>query len=104
MRTNAIKNEIDEIKKWEEIIKRKDLKHETNKCRFDFQQLKAIRSFGANIYNGKINIKEAKTKQDILFEHILDFSNKSRPTSNNKIKKKNKMLWIVWMLFMKVKS
>ena len=104
MRTNAIKNEIDEIKKWEEIIKRKDLKHETNKYRFDFQQLKAIRSFGANIYNGKINIKEAKTKQDILLEHILDFSNKSRPTSNNKIKKKNKMLWIVWMLFMKVKS
>ena len=29
MRTNEIKNEIDEIKKWEEKIKRKDLKYET---------------------------------------------------------------------------
>ena len=28
MRTNEIKNEIDEIKKWEEKIKRKDLKYE----------------------------------------------------------------------------
>ena len=28
MKTNEIKNEIDEIKKWEEKIKRKDLKYE----------------------------------------------------------------------------
>ena len=31
MRTNEIKNVIDEIKKWEENIKRKDLKYETKK-------------------------------------------------------------------------
>ena len=29
MRTNKIKNEIDKIKKWEEKLKRKDLKQET---------------------------------------------------------------------------
>ena len=29
MRTKEIKNEIDEIKKWEEKIKRKDIKYET---------------------------------------------------------------------------
>ena len=33
MRTNEMKT-----KKWEEIIKRKSLKHETSKYRFDFQQ------------------------------------------------------------------
>ena len=32
MRTNEIKNEIYEIKKWEEKIKRKDLKYETKIC------------------------------------------------------------------------
>ena len=31
MRTNEIKNEINEIKKWEKKIKRKDLKYETKK-------------------------------------------------------------------------
>ena len=31
MRTNEFKNEIHEIRKWEEKIKRKDLKYETKK-------------------------------------------------------------------------
>ena len=31
MTTTEIKNEIDEIKKWEEILKGKDLKYEKNK-------------------------------------------------------------------------
>ena len=70
MITNEIKNKIYEIKKWEEIIKRKNLKYETNKNRFDFQQFKTIRFFGDNIYNGKINIEETKMKQAILLENI----------------------------------
>ena len=90
MITNEIKNKIDEIKKWEEIIKRKNLKYETNKNRFHFQQFKTIRFFGDNIYNGKINIKEAKMNQAILLENILDFRNKSRPRSNKDKEKKTK--------------
>ena len=42
MGTNEIKNETGEIKKWAEIIERKDLKYETNKYRFDFQQFKTM--------------------------------------------------------------
>ena len=38
MRTNEIKNEIDEIKKWEERIKQKDLKNKTKNCTNDFQK------------------------------------------------------------------
>ena len=92
MITNEIKNKINEIKKWEEIIKRKNLKYETNKNRFDFQQFKTIRFFGDNIYNGKINIKEAKMNQAILLENILDFRNKSRPRSNKDKEKKQNTL------------
>ena len=36
MGNNLIKNEIDEIKKCEEKIKRKDLKYETKKYTYDF--------------------------------------------------------------------
>ena len=36
-RKNEIKNELDEIKKWEEKIKRKDLIDRTNKYKYDFQ-------------------------------------------------------------------
>ena len=79
MRTNEIKNEINETKKWEEKIKRKDLTYETSKYIFDFQQFQTIRSFGDSIYNDKINIREAKMKQVILLVNILDLRNKSRP-------------------------
>ena len=33
MRTNTIKIEVDDIKKWEEEIKRKDLKYKTKKSK-----------------------------------------------------------------------
>ena len=72
MGTNEIKNRTGEIKTWEEIIERKDLKYETNKYRFDFQQFKTM-------YNGKINRKEARIKQVILLENILNFNNECAP-------------------------
>ena len=72
---NEIKLEKDEIKKWKEMIKRKDLKCEANKYKFDFQLFKTIKSFRNTIYNGKININLLKNN---LFENILNFNNKSR--------------------------
>ena len=46
MRTNEIKNEIDEIKKWEEKIRQKDFLYKANKYKYDFQQYELIKSFG----------------------------------------------------------
>ena len=40
MRTNEIKNEIIDFRKWENKSKQKDLKFETNIYIFDFQQFK----------------------------------------------------------------
>ena len=61
MRNNKTRNEIDKIKKWEEKFKRKDLKYETKKYIYDFQQYETISFFGENIYTGKIiNIDEAE--------------------------------------------
>ena len=77
MRTNEIKNEIHKLEKWEELIKRKDLKYETNKYRFDFKQFETIRPFGDSIHNDKIIIKEAEKKQNNLFKNTLSFNNKS---------------------------
>ena len=45
MRTNKIKNEIYEIKKWEEKIKRKNIEIWNKKYTYDFQQYEAIRFF-----------------------------------------------------------
>ena len=61
IRNNEIRNEMDEIKKWEEKIKRKDLICKANKYKYDFQKYETIRFFGESIYSGKINIDEAET-------------------------------------------
>ena len=60
MRTDEIKNEIEEIRKRKEKLKWKDLKYKTNKYLCDFQKFEAIRSFVDIIYTSKINIEEAE--------------------------------------------
>ena len=40
MRNNEIKNKIDEIKKWKEKVKRKDLKYETKNTYMTFNNMK----------------------------------------------------------------
>ena len=63
MRTNKIKNEMYKIKKWQDKIKRKDLKYETKIYIFDFQQCEIIRSFGENISIHKASIIEGEEDQ-----------------------------------------
>ena len=90
MRTNEIKNEIDEIRKWKEKIERKDLIYKANKYKYDFQQYETIRSFGNNIYNGKFSIDEAEMDGTNLLEIMIKFNNKSKPkTKEGKDKKGN---------------
>ena len=99
---NEIKNEIYEIKKWEEKTKRGDLKHKTKNYIHDFQQYETIRSFGESICPHKININEAEKNQCNLLENVVELNNKSRPkTKKIRIKK---ILMIAHMLFMKVEN
>ena len=74
MRTNEIKNEINDIKKRKENIKRKDLKYETEKYKYDFQENDAIRSFGANIYKRKlVQMKKKYIKKETLIKVHMPF-------------------------------
>ena len=79
MRNAGIKNEIDEIRKWEEKIKRKDLKDETKVYIYDFQQYKTIRSFADKIYTCKFNLDESEMDQSNLLKNLVKFNNRSRP-------------------------
>ena len=66
MRTKEIENQIDEIEKWEEKIKGKELICRAKKYKYGFQQCELIKSFGDSIYTGKINIDEAEMDQSKL--------------------------------------
>ena len=57
---NEIKNEIHDITKWEEKIKRKELKYETKKYTYDFQKSETIRHFGELIYTHTAKIVEVE--------------------------------------------
>ena len=59
-------------------IKGKDLKYETTKHVYDFQQYDIIRSFGDSIYSGKINIDEAEIDQSNLLKNWDNFREKSK--------------------------
>ena len=59
MITDEIKNEIDEVKKWENKLNEQNLKYKAGKYKYDFQQYESIRSFGESIYYFKIGIHEA---------------------------------------------
>ena len=93
MRTNEIKNGINEIKKWEEIIKRKDLIYKTNNYIYDFQPFEKIKSFSDNIYSRRISIDEAEMDHSNLLENMEEFTNKTRSKELNK--EKEEMLFIV---------
>ena len=83
-------DEIDEIKKWEEKIKRKNLVCKANKYKYDFQQYETIRTFGDSIYNGKTSRDEAEMDQTNLLDNLKDFNDRSRPkTAESKNRKRN---------------
>ena len=61
-----------------------------------------IRSFGDNIYTGKVSIDEAQTDQNNFQENMKEFKNKTKP--KKKKERKKEMLLIVQVLFMKVNN
>ena len=89
MRTNEIKNKINDIKKWQSKIKWKDLKYEAKNYIFDLQRYDtAIRASVDNICSGKININEVEIDETNLLKTWKEFSEKSRPrTKRGKDKK-----------------
>ena len=84
MGNDKIKNEIDEIRRWEEKIDQKELKYKTNKYLCDFQKFETIKSFGDIIYTGKINIDEAEMDRTNLLENVVKFNIKSISTKNKR--------------------
>ena len=48
---------------------------------YDFQQSETVRSFGDNIYTGKITINKVDRDQSNVLENMIEFNNRSRSQS-----------------------
>ena len=73
------RKELNKIKEIEKNIDREKLIYKTNKHTYDFRKFNTIRTFGKDIYNGKITLEEADESQSDLLNEIKTFNDKTRP-------------------------
>ena len=85
-----IKNEVNKIKEYDKKVNRNNIIYYSSKEPFNFNVFKTIRSFGENIYSGKITINEANQEQADLLEYILNVNNKARAKNKDDKKKLKK--------------
>ena len=71
---------------------REKLVYEASEYEYSFQNFLAIRTFGRDIYNGEITLKEADEDQSSLLNEIKNFSDKTKPRSGKKNEKKKMFL------------
>ena len=78
------KEEFNEIKKIEKNVDREKLVYDADKYRYDFRTFKTIRTFGKDIYEGKITLEEADEDQSNLTDEIGKFIKETRPKNVDK--------------------
>ena len=63
------KKELDKIKEIEKNVDREKLVYETDEYKYSFKNFQTIKTFGRDIYEGEVTIKEADEYQaDLLTE------------------------------------
>ena len=60
------KKEIDKISEIEKTVDREKLVYRASEYTYSFQNFRIIRTFGRDIYNGEITLKEADDDQSSL--------------------------------------
>ena len=95
LNNNEAEKEIDKIKEIENSIDREKLIYKSNKYTYDFRKFQTIRTFGKDIYEGKITLEEADKDQSDLLNDIKNFSDKTRPKNYKKKNKKKKLQMII---------
>ena len=81
------KNELNEIKELENTVDRKNLVYRTNEYIYSFENVRTKNTFGRDIYNGTITLKEADKDQSNLLVEIIIFKSKIKPQNPEKITK-----------------
>ena len=78
------KIELDKIKEIERDVDREKLTYETNEYTYSFENFQTIKTFGRNIYDGKIMIEKANEYQTDLLALIMNFRKNTKQRSQEK--------------------
>ena len=92
LNNDEAKKELDKIREIEKNVDREKLIYETNEYTYSFKNFQTIKTFGRDIYEGKITIKEADEYQADLLTEIMNFKKNTKPRSQEKNKKKKLFL------------
>ena len=77
--TEAAKIELNKIREIENMVHREILVYGTNEYTYDFKYFRTRNTFGRDIYNRKITLKEYDEDQSILLVVIMNFKKRPKP-------------------------
>ena len=80
--------ELNKILRIEKDVVREKLVQDTGKYTYDFRTFNTIRTFGEDIYDGKITLEEADEDQTDLADKINEFTKEERPKNYDKKQEK----------------
>ena len=87
LNNDEAKKELEKIKEIEKNVDRQKLIYKTNEYTYSFKNFQTMKTFGRDIYEGKITIKEADKYQTDLLLEIKNFRKSMKPRSQEKNKK-----------------
>ena len=107
--TEGVKNELNKIeinltnRTWwiEKTVDRESLVYRTNEYTKNFW---TINTFGRDIYNGTIIVKEVNNDQGSLLVEIMNFNSKLERQNQEKKSKRKKLILRTYMHFLIVKK
>ena len=85
------------------MVHRENLVYITNEHTYSFENFRKISTFGRDIYNGKITLKEANKDQSDLLVEILNFRKQVKPRCLEKNNRK-KMFLKTYIVFLKLEK
>ena len=99
LNNNEAKKELDKIKEIERNVDREKLIFETNEYTYSFKNFQTIKTFGRDIYEGKITIKEADEYQKDLLVEIMNFRKTKKKKKSKKKNKEEKVFLKTFIIF-----
>ena len=84
---NEAKKEMGKIIEIEKTVDREKLIYKASEYTYSFQNFQTIKTFGRDIYNDKITLKEADKDQTNLLVEIMNFKKKNKTTGFRKKRK-----------------
>ena len=83
-----LRNSLIKLKKQKKKGDRRKLVYETNECTYSFKNFETRKTFGQDIYEGKISLEETDEYQKDLLVKIMNFKKNTKPRSQEKKQEK----------------